>query len=1376
MTYQYNLEITLLANALPDGSLRNGSPSYLDADVSTNVPSLSYLNDGVYDLWCIDREISFLLGNVYSDYFAFSSTEVQEGLVETPLRESSPVTSTTFEYASKIDNINWLLNQSYIDTNAFGTGTVSVLNVQQAIWALLGQLPAGVTFSNLNANVQALVTAANNQGEGFIASANQKQGLVISNFTLNVNGQIQPRTQPFLLVTQAAQLGDTVWLDADADGIQDEGEAGIAGVTVKLLRDLNNDGVIASTEVVATTTTNANGFYDFKGLTGGFSYQVLFDPSTALLPAGSFYQLTQANQGANDALDSDAVLTGGLALSQVVTLAPGEYNQTLDAGFIRVDPAPAKASLGNFVWNDANANGVQDDGEAGIEGVKVYLLFEGKPFRETTTDENGFYIFEDLDADTYQVQFFQPEGFIASPKGQGDSATDSEGLISAPVILEGGDDNDTIDAGFYQTAALGNFVWNDLNANGIQEDGEAGIDGVTVNLLQNGSVIDTATTDANGFYQFTGLTPGAGYQVEFVQPTGFSGVSPTGKGTGATDSEGLLSAAVTLAPGENNDTLDAGFYQIASIEIEKFTNGVDADTLDDAAEVVAGETVTWTYMVTNTGEVDFALAEIIVTDDQEGLITNIVSKLDGDDDDILESGETWVYEKTGVAQSLTTLGSGAAKLFDFSGSSALDGQNGNIRTFSVDDLSLKASAFSRDNSGVWDKVFLGSFSSGLGVTDNSEGNGGNDTHRVDNVGEKNFVLFEFSETVIVDSVFLNAVLNDSDITYWVGNVSGAFTNLTELSDSFLSSLALKADDDTNSSSARWADINNGEVSGNVLVIAASTSDATPEDRFKIDQIKVKTLETVGAGFYKNTGAVVAGSVSDQDDSHYVNIDPNPGIDIEKFVNGIDVADINDLPEIAAGTDVTFTYAVTNTGNVSFAKAQVVVKDDNGTINNAADDFLPTLDLTSDLNNDGILSPGETWWYASATEAAQNLAVTSSGNDVLFDFNGSSSTTGSFGNVRSFSAGGVSVDVSAFRNHNGSFSTAYLGLYGGGLGVTNAGESGADHRLDNGGSLEYILFEFNKDVIVDKVFLDYVQGDSDISVWIGDRDGADIANLSQSLLNSFGKEDNNGGSSDRWADFNAAGKVGDTLIIAAKVGESNDSFKLEKLDLSTLGATTIGNYVNTVTVQAGGVGDSDKSGYTNPGGQSAPQNPTPPSNTGLVAPGAGTPGFWQQNGLPFWDGIVGNESKAGEKGFPHGELLTTGAGVLLGDFNRNGITDNGEDTLFIKRSDAVALVSNKSVKLFDCNKQAQMLGRSAVASWLNYLAGNPVELVGGGKDIADYLGDAIDWLDAYQSGGIGSSAWKNDPLGLGASGEQIHTILDQYNNGSSQYATGNFKRC
>ncbi|OZH55680.1 hypothetical protein AFK68_03070, partial [Hydrocoleum sp. CS-953] len=147
------------------------------------------------------------------------------------------------------------------------------------------------------------------------------------------------------------------------------------------------------------------------------------------------------------------------------------------------------------------------------------------------------------------------------------------------------------------------------------------------------------------------------------------------------------------------------------------------------------------------------------------------------------------------------------------------------------------------------------------------------------------------------------------------------------------------------------------------------------------------------------------------------------------------------------------------------------------------------------------------------------------------------------------------------------------MYNGGLGVTNSGEDGSHHRVDNGTQVDYLLFEFDQDVTVDKAFLEYVGHDSDISIWIGDSNGAEISSLSDSLLSSYVKENNfTHSSSSRWADFNSANLTGDTVIIS----------------LSAAGETSIGNYVNIATVTAGSVSDEDQSGYTNPEGEPEPE--------------------------------------------------------------------------------------------------------------------------------------------------------------------------------------------
>jgi len=122
-----------------------------------------------------------------------------------------------------------------------------------------------------------------------------------------------------------ASLGDFVWEDLNADGIQDAGEPGVEGVKVAL----NGAGVDAvfgtEDDITEISYTDADGKYLFDDLLPG-DYRVTFEP-----PPG--YDFTLQNRGSDEARDSDAdPITG---MTGVVTLAPGEINLDVDAGLFR---------------------------------------------------------------------------------------------------------------------------------------------------------------------------------------------------------------------------------------------------------------------------------------------------------------------------------------------------------------------------------------------------------------------------------------------------------------------------------------------------------------------------------------------------------------------------------------------------------------------------------------------------------------------------------------------------------------------------------------------------------------------------------------------------------------------------------------------------------------------------------------------------------------------------------------------------------------------------------------------------------------------------------------------------------------------------------
>ena len=370
-------------------------------------------------------------------------------------------------------------------------------------------------------------------------------------------------------IHQGASLGDLVWLDADADGIQDAGEAGIAGVVVRLYDAVSN--------VVGTTTTSVAGVYGFANLVPG-AYHVGFT-----VPAG--YVVTLQDQGANDAADSDVNAATGRTIP--TTLVSGENDLTWDLGLYQ------PASLGDLVWLDADADGIQDAGEAGMAGVVVTLYnAASSAVGTTTTSVAGVYGFANLVPGVYHVGFTVPAGYVVSPQDQGaDDAKDSDVIAATgrtvPTTLVSGENDLTWDLGLYQTACLGDFVWNDADADGVQDAGETGIASVTLQLLAcNGQVVQaTTTTDANGWYQFCDLLPGS-YQVRIVVPGGWNLSTKDSGADDCLDSDADasgLSDCVTLAGGTTNVCTDFGLFKYASIG-DRVWNDADADGIQDAGE------------------------------------------------------------------------------------------------------------------------------------------------------------------------------------------------------------------------------------------------------------------------------------------------------------------------------------------------------------------------------------------------------------------------------------------------------------------------------------------------------------------------------------------------------------------------------------------------------------------------------------------------------------------------------------------------------------------------------------------------------------------------------------------------------------------------
>lgn len=416
----------------------------------------------------------------------------------------------------------------------------------------------------------------------------------------------------YFYTTETAAIEGRVWLDADQNGIVNPGEVGIPNVTVTLTDWFGN-----AVPGVASQTTDNQGRYTFTGVDVPDAY-------------GSLFNVTISQPGPYmPTYDFDDGVTGvpSSPNQAVLFVVPRQYLQEVNFGFY--DPnalPPVTASIGDFVWHDVNGNGLQEAGEIGINDVVVTLLrCDGTPTGLTTTTATvggvaGYYGFSNLPTACYKVQFATPAGYLPSPANQGaDDSKDSDavnGVTGNYLLVDPMINNRTADAGFYQPASLGDFVWNDVNFNGIQDAGESGINGVLVTLLNcDGTPTGLTTTTTtvggvSGYYMFGDLAPGC-YKVQFATPAGYvrtlANVNGTTPGGDSVDSDSVSGTTgnYQLTSGEHNTTADAGFYQASpGLLLTKAASTPSADPFD---------AITYAYTVLNTGS--STVSNIAVTDD-----------------------------------------------------------------------------------------------------------------------------------------------------------------------------------------------------------------------------------------------------------------------------------------------------------------------------------------------------------------------------------------------------------------------------------------------------------------------------------------------------------------------------------------------------------------------------------------------------------------------------------------------------------------------------------------------------------------------------------------------------------------------------------------
>ncbi len=321
-------------------------------------------------------------------------------------------------------------------------------------------------------------------------------------------------------------LAGRVWVDPNENRVFDAGESPLAGVTIELLD--------ASGNVVATTTTNAQGEYEFNDLAPGV-YAVREQQPAGYLQGGQI----AGTGGGNDSV-TDIV-------SQIVI---GSGDQFVNYDFYELLPV----TIAGHVWADTIPNCVFDPSESPIAGVTIQLLSaQGQIVATAQTDASGSYQFANLRPGTYSVRELQPAGYFDGDEIPGNfGGDDSQDDLIAGIALQSGDVAVNYDFCETPPSKISGFVFRDgppitsLDGqppenlydlrDGLLTPDDLRLRGVVLELrhtLTGEPVLGEellpgvwspgpvrVVTGADGYYEFTGL-PQGNYSILEVHPAGY---------------------------------------------------------------------------------------------------------------------------------------------------------------------------------------------------------------------------------------------------------------------------------------------------------------------------------------------------------------------------------------------------------------------------------------------------------------------------------------------------------------------------------------------------------------------------------------------------------------------------------------------------------------------------------------------------------------------------------------------------------------------------------------------------------------------------------------------------------------------------------------
>lgn len=363
-------------------------------------------------------------------------------------------------------------------------------------------------------------------GEGYSEPFTVELGATITGLDI---GMIKPGTVE----------GD-VYADRNDNGVQDSGERGLAGVTVRLVEE--TDGEAFRTEI------GEDGHFIFDAVMPG-RYYVEY-----ILPDGAVFARSMAGivqEGAD-----------GTGRTESFDFKTGEYRKVSLCGALTLGRIEGTA------YRDHNGNGLRDEGEEPLEGMTIALVPGRADLDEciVATAADGTFVLGDIRPDTYTVRVTCPEGFVMSRTDHlGLPLTAGKAVQEAALEVPMGAVWTEQMTGAAIPAAIRGRLWLDENNNGLFDEGEQTPAGLAVTVTDDftGRVFDTPVTDENGTFAASGMIPGE-FTVSF--PLDENTLAPKPGDNQFTEEPGrMVLTGIRLQENETRDNLLLGIIRYTRI-------------------------------------------------------------------------------------------------------------------------------------------------------------------------------------------------------------------------------------------------------------------------------------------------------------------------------------------------------------------------------------------------------------------------------------------------------------------------------------------------------------------------------------------------------------------------------------------------------------------------------------------------------------------------------------------------------------------------------------------------------------------------------------------------------------------------------------------